>query len=152
MINGEQKIELNSGYISFKNYSNKIRVPFKIYADFECILKNSKKFNENNNSNKDSSSIVKTQDHVPCRFGYKVVCIDDKFTKDVVIYRESKTNKATVKKQTSEQNCVNKFIDAILNKYEYCKKIMKDHFNKNLIMSMKEEEQINVVFVVNYLD
>ena len=25
-INGEQKIELNSGYISFKNYSNKISI------------------------------------------------------------------------------------------------------------------------------
>ena len=39
MVNGEKKIELNSCFISFKNYSNKIRVAFKIYSDFECILK-----------------------------------------------------------------------------------------------------------------
>ena len=88
IINGEQKIELNSGYISFKNYSNKIRVPFKIYADFECILKNTKKFNEGND-NKDSSSSVKILYLIPYEFGYKVVCIDDKFSKGVVIYRAS---------------------------------------------------------------
>ena len=46
IINGKQKVELSNGYISFKNYSNKIRVPFKIYADFECILQKSKKCNK----------------------------------------------------------------------------------------------------------
>ena len=30
---------------------------------------------------------------------------------------------------------------AILKKYKYCKKVMKRHLNKNLIMSEKEEEQ-----------
>ena len=67
---------------------------------------------------------------MPCGFGYKVVCIDDRISKDVVIYRASKQQK----------DCVNKFINAILNEYEYCRDIMKNHFNKNLIMSMKEEE------------
>ena len=42
LINSEQKVELKSGYISFKNYSNKIRAPFKIYADFECNLRKKK--------------------------------------------------------------------------------------------------------------
>ena len=124
IINGEQKIELNTGYISFKNYSNKIRVPFKIYADFECILKRTEEYNDDNN--KDSSSTVKMQDHVACGFGYKGICIDDNFTNYVVIYRG--------------KDCVNKFIDAILDEYEYCKKIMKYHFNKNLIMSIEEKE------------
>ena len=59
MINDKQKIELNSGYISFKNYSKKIRVPFKIYADSECIFKKSKESNKNNG---DSSWSVKIQD------------------------------------------------------------------------------------------
>ena len=39
IVNGEQKVKLDSGYVEFKNYANKMRVPFKIYADFECILK-----------------------------------------------------------------------------------------------------------------
>ena len=33
-----------------------------------------------------------------------------------------------------------KFIKAILEEYEYCKKIMKKPFNKNLIMNEEEED------------
>ena len=47
VINGEQRVELNEGFISFKSYSRQTkqtRVPFKIYADFECILKKNKKY------------------------------------------------------------------------------------------------------------
>ena len=39
VINDKQNVKLESGFISFKNYSKEIPVPFKIYADFECILK-----------------------------------------------------------------------------------------------------------------
>ena len=39
MINGKQSVKLKSGSISFKNYFQQFPVPFKIYADFECILK-----------------------------------------------------------------------------------------------------------------
>ena len=39
VVNGEQRVKLDNGYVEFKNYANKLHVPFKIYADFECILK-----------------------------------------------------------------------------------------------------------------
>ena len=39
IINDKQNIRLESGTISFKNYFKQIPVPFKIYANFECILK-----------------------------------------------------------------------------------------------------------------
>ena len=39
VINGKQNVKLESGFISLKNYSRQTPVPFKIYADFECILK-----------------------------------------------------------------------------------------------------------------
>ena len=39
------------------------------------------------------------------------------------------------------ENIAFKFIEAILKEYKYCKKVMKKHFNKNLIMSEKEKEQ-----------
>ena len=39
VINGKQNLKLESGFISFKNYSKQIPAPFKIYADFECTLK-----------------------------------------------------------------------------------------------------------------
>ena len=38
-VNGKQSVKLKSVSISFKNYSRQLPVPFKIYADFECILK-----------------------------------------------------------------------------------------------------------------
>ena len=39
------------------------------------------------------------------------------------------------------KNVAYEFIEAILKEYEYCKTVMKKHFNKNLITSEKEEEQ-----------
>ena len=41
-INGKQTVKLKSGFTEFKNYSSQIQAPFKIYADFECILKSVK--------------------------------------------------------------------------------------------------------------
>ena len=67
----------------------------------------------------------KYQDRVPFSFTYKVVCVDDRFTKSIVVYRG--------------KNAAYEFIKAILNEYEYCKKVMNKHFNKNLIMSEEEE-------------
>ena len=69
----------------------------------------------------------KYQDHIPCSFAYKLVCVDDKFSKSIVVFRG--------------ENAAYEFIKAILKEYDYCKKVMKKHFNKNLIMSEKEEEQ-----------
>ena len=67
----------------------------------------------------------KYQDHIPCSFAYKVVCVDDRFTKRIVVYRG--------------ENSAYKFIKVILKVYKYCKKVMNKRFNKNLIMSEKDE-------------
>ena len=69
----------------------------------------------------------KYQDHIPCSFAYKVVCVDDRCTEPIVVYRG--------------ENAAYEFIKSILKEYKYCKKVMKKHFNKNLIMSEKEEEE-----------
>ena len=50
-------------------------VPFKIYADFECNMKAVKDSYENNST----SYTEKYQDHIPCSFAYKVMCVDDNF-------------------------------------------------------------------------
>ena len=39
IINGGQNVKLEKGFIEFKNFNRQIPVPFKIYADFECLLK-----------------------------------------------------------------------------------------------------------------
>ena len=52
----------------------------------------------------------------------KFFCVDNKFSKEVVPYRG--------------KNAAYKFID--------CKKMIKKHFNKNLIMSAEEEERFQL--------
>ena len=51
--------------------------------------------------------------------------IDDRFRKPIVVYRG--------------ENAAYEFIKAILEERKYCKKIMKDQFNKSLVMTEEEE-------------
>ena len=118
-INGAQSVRLEKGTIEFKNYFKQIPVPFKIYADFECNLRGVESY--------EGSYTKKYQDHIPCSFAYKVVCIDDRFTKPIVVYRG--------------ENAAYEFIKAILKECQYCKKVLNKHFNKNLIMIEEEEGQ-----------
>ena len=81
IINGKQNVKLEKGFISFKNHSRQITVPFKIYADFECILKGV----DSDIINYDISYTRKYQDYISCSFAYKVVCVDNKYSKNVVL-------------------------------------------------------------------
>ena len=117
-INSAQSVKLEKRTIEFKNYFKEILVPFKIYADFESNLKTVESY--------EGSYSEKYQDHVPCSFAYKLVCIDNKFTKPIVVFRG--------------ENAAYEFIKAILKEYQHCKKVKKKHFNKNLIMNEEEEQ------------
>ena len=35
----------------------------------------------------EGSYTEKYQDHIPCSFAYKIVCIDNRFTKPTIVYR-----------------------------------------------------------------
>ena len=111
VINGKQSVKLESGFISFKNYSKQIPVPFKIYVDFECILK---KVDGDTECSSNSSCTRKYQNHVPCSFAYKVVCVGNKFSKKIVLYRG--------------KDAVYEFVKSILNECNYCRKVMKKCF------------------------
>ena len=39
LINSGQRVKLEKGFIEFNNFNKMIPAPFKIYADFECLLK-----------------------------------------------------------------------------------------------------------------
>ena len=78
-INGKQSVKIEKGIIEFENYFKQIPVPFKIYADFECNLRSVECY--------EGSYTKKYQDHISCSFAYKVVCVDDGFTKRIVVYR-----------------------------------------------------------------
>ena len=77
-INGVQSVKLEEGTIEFKNYFKQISVPFKISAGFECNLRGVESY--------EGSYTKKYHDHVPCSFAYKIVCIDDRFTKPIVVF------------------------------------------------------------------
>ena len=49
--------------------------------------------------------------NIPCSFAYKVGCIDNRFSKPIVVF--------------GGENAAYKFIKVILKEYEYCKKVMK---------------------------
>ena len=135
-INGKQSVKLRSGSIKFKNYFKHLTVLFKTYADFESILKGVKNDDKNNNA----SSTKNYQSHIPRSFTYKGVCIDDKFSKPVVLYRG--------------KNAVNKFIGETHKEYDYCKNVTKKHFNKNLVMSAEDDKRfqsINKCWICNKL-
>ena len=120
-INGAQFVRLEKGTIESKNYFKQIPVPFKlIYADFECNLKSAESY--------EISYSKKYQDHVPCSFAYKLVCVDDEFTKPIVVFRD--------------ENAAYEFIKSVLKEYQYCTKVMKFIKNsiKNLMMSEEKEE------------
>ena len=78
-INGKQSVNLEKRIIEFENCFKQLPVPFKIYADFECNLKNVECY--------EGTNTKKYHDHVPCSYAYKVVCIDDKHSKSIIVYR-----------------------------------------------------------------
>ena len=117
-INGAQSVRLEKRSIRFKIYFKQIPVPFKIYGDFESNLEGVEIY--------ERFYSKKYKDHIPCSFACIVVCIDDKFTKPIVVFRG--------------ENAAYEFIKAIFKELKYCKKVMKKYFNKNLMMSEKEEE------------
>ena len=123
LINGGQRVKLEKGFIEFNNFNKMIPAPLKIFADFECLLKEV----DSGIHNDCFSYTARYQDHIPCSFAYKLVCVDDKYSKDVVLCRG--------------KNAVYKFIQSIFNEYFYCRSVMKKHFNKSLIMSSEEEEE-----------
>ena len=107
-INDKQSVKLVKGIIEFENYFKQMPVPFKIYADFECNLESTGSY--------EGSYTKRYQDHIPCSFAYKVVCVDNRFAKTIVVYRG--------------ENAAYEFIKAILKEYKYCKKVIKNTLTK----------------------
>ena len=67
--------------------------------------------------------------HVPNSVGAKLVCIDDKFTQPTKIFFGSK--------------CINEFLQWVFRTKPLCNKIIKTHFNKELLMTEEDEEIYN---------
>ena len=84
--------------MKFKNFRHKLRVPFVIYLDFECI-------NKKVTDDKDKNT-QKYQEHIPCRFGIHVVAMKGMdFEMEPIVYRSEGIDKHDV---------INKYLKTII--------------------------------------
>ena len=125
--NGKQRIiVLKKGeYVKFSNQERKIKLSFIIKADFEGIL-----VPENNGEqNPEECYTNKYQKHIACSYGYKLVFVDDKFSK--------------VFKTYLAENAVYNFIESVIKESKYCSEVMKKHYNKELVMTKEDNGNFN---------
>ena len=117
-INETQAVQYETGIIKFKNYDKQIPIPFKIYADSECLLK------------KVSIPLGKHtnlyQKHTPNSIGCKLVCIDNRYTLPTKIFTGS--------------NCIHEFIKWVFEQQKYCNQIINKEFNRKLKMTIEDED------------
>ena len=123
-INGKQAIKMpkKGQHVNFRNYHKQIPAPFVIYADFEAITEKIQSCQKS----KDKSYTEAYQLHTDCGYGYKLVCYyNDEFSKPVQVFRG--------------ENAAFNFMEKMLEEVEWCKTIIKTHFNKPLVMSEKNQ-------------
>ena len=90
-----------------------------IYADFQSILVPE----DNGMQNPNESYTNKHQKRIACSYGYKLVCVDDKFSKPFKSY--------------FGKDAVYNFIGSMTEESKYCSDVMKKHFNKDFESSTK---------------
>ena len=117
LINETQAVKYETGTIKFKNFDKQIPIPFKIYADTECLLKKIRiqlgKYTKS------------YQKHIPNSIGCKLVCIDNRYTSSTKIFTGS--------------NYVNEFIKWFFEQQKYCNQKINNHFDKKLKMTIEDE-------------
>ena len=123
-INGRQtpKMSKEGEYFKFKDFKRKIKLSFMIYADIENILVPE----DNVKQNPKESYTNKYQKHVSCSYVYKLVCVNDKFSKPSKSY--------------FGKNAVYNFIGSMIVESKYCSDVMKKHFNKELVMTKEDND------------
>ena len=100
--------------VRFKMFERKIKSPFMTYADFESILVPE----DNGKQNPNESYTNKYQKHIACSYGYKLICVDDEFSKPFKSYLG--------------EDAIYNFISSLIEESKCCSDVIKKHFNKEL--------------------
>ena len=66
----------------------------------------------------------KRQKHIAYSCGYKLVCVDNKFSKPFIIYLG--------------KNAIYNFISSMIKESKYCSDVMKKPFKKELVMTKED--------------
>ena len=121
-INGKQSVKLRSGSISFNNYFKQFTVSLKTFADFECLLKGVKSTDK---------KIAHTLKNI------NIIFLAVLLIKLFVLMINS------VKKLffTEEKNAADRFIEAILKEYDYCKKNDKKTILIKLLLCLQKNKK-----------
>ena len=82
----------------------------------------------NGKQNPEKSYTNKYQKHIACSYGYRLVHVDDKFNKPFRAYLG--------------KDAVYNFINSMIEESKYCSEVMKKHFNKELTMTKKDNEEL----------
>ena len=91
-----------------------------IYADFESIQVPE----DNGKQNANELYTNKYEKHVARSYGYKLVCVNDKFSKPFKSYLD--------------EDVVYNFISSMIGESKYCSDVMKNHFNKEPVMTKED--------------
>ena len=67
----------------------------------------------------------KHQKHITSSYGYKLVCVDDKFSKPFKTYLG--------------KDAVYHFINSMIEESKYCSDVMKKHFNNEVVMTKEDK-------------
>ena len=122
MVNKRLRCLGKVNMLNSKILKEEIKSPFTICADFASILVPK----DNGKQNTNVPYTTKYQKHVPCSYGCKLVCVDNKFSKPFKSYLG--------------KDAVYNFICSMIEENKYCSDVMKKHFNKQLVMTKKDNE------------
>lgn len=113
--------------MKFKNFRNKLRVPFVIYSDFECITKKVKDDEDKNTK--------KYQEHIPCGFCIHVVAMEGMgFEMEPIVYRSEGINKNDV---------IDKYLKTLIKLKDKLLKILyKPQYRDVSLMKPMTDEEI----------
>ena len=76
---------------------------------------------DNGQQNPEECYTSKYQKRIACSYGYKLVYVDDKFSKPFKTYLD--------------KDAVYNFINSMIKESKYCSDVIKKHFNKELVMT-----------------
>ena len=102
-IHGAQKVELpteKDKWLYYKDVVKQLKVPFVIYADFECFATKI----DTCNPDPSQSYTQKVTHHVHSGFAYKVVGLNDELSKDPVVYRGENVADAFIEHMLKEKD------------------------------------------------
>ena len=105
-------------FLKFKNYKRAMRVPFVIYADFECYTK---KISTCSPDDKESYT-KQFQYHIPSGYCYLIKCFDDNLFEPVLVQYTAKSSGEDVTK-TFTKSLENSIRD-IYKKFKFKKSLL----------------------------